>query len=182
MRIIDTIEVCNILPLPKGRGRGIQIHAPHPGRSGFDAEQRFDHLPGKKMDVSGISLSIGIPCIGECKNNSKIRHTQKDAGGSLLQCAVSRQGMFNIGTAQSMLLQDVYLSGMATCVNRDGWYLIHADMNASFARNSQWNMQSFAHHSVMHASLRRAVWHPRRNSRGSCGGISYRGGERAGLF
>lgn len=25
-------------PLPKGRGRGIQIHAPHPGRSGFDAE------------------------------------------------------------------------------------------------------------------------------------------------
>lgn len=26
-------------PLPKGRGRGIQIHAPHPGRSGFDAYQ-----------------------------------------------------------------------------------------------------------------------------------------------
>jgi hypothetical protein len=25
-------------PLPKGRGRGIQIHAPQPGRSGFDAE------------------------------------------------------------------------------------------------------------------------------------------------
>jgi len=25
-------------PLPKGRGRGIQIHAPRPGRSGFEAE------------------------------------------------------------------------------------------------------------------------------------------------
>lgn len=25
-------------PLPLGRGRGIQIHAPHPGRSGFDVE------------------------------------------------------------------------------------------------------------------------------------------------
>ena len=25
-------------PLPKGRGRGIQIPAPHPGRSGFYAE------------------------------------------------------------------------------------------------------------------------------------------------
>lgn len=25
-------------PLPKGRGRGIQIHAPRPGRSGFYAE------------------------------------------------------------------------------------------------------------------------------------------------
>lgn len=26
-------------PLPKGRGRGIQIHARHPGRSRFDVEQ-----------------------------------------------------------------------------------------------------------------------------------------------
>ncbi|MCB9963902.1 MAG: hypothetical protein H6857_03045 [Rhodospirillales bacterium] len=100
-------------PLPKGRGRGMQIHAPRPGQLGFYVEQRFDHVPRKKMDVSGISLSIGIPCVGECKNNSEIRHTQKDAGGSLLQCAVSRQGILNIGSAQSMLLQDVCLSGMA---------------------------------------------------------------------
>lgn len=37
------LAACNQMslspPLPKGRGRRIQIHAPHPGRSGFDAEE-----------------------------------------------------------------------------------------------------------------------------------------------
>ncbi|MAS88215.1 MAG: hypothetical protein CMH30_09640 [Micavibrio sp.] len=34
-------------PLPKGRGRGIQIHAPHPGRLRFDAEQHMNNIPKK---------------------------------------------------------------------------------------------------------------------------------------
>lgn len=58
-------------PLPKGRGRGIQIHAPHPGRSGCDSEYQMNNIPKKNPNFR-ILMFTGIPFFTEGKKDSKI--------------------------------------------------------------------------------------------------------------
>lgn len=104
-------------PLPKGRGRGIQIHAPHPGRSRLDAEQRADLFPRNKMDIGGLGIVVPIP----------VRYRRKDGG---------IYGHTQYGANNGVMLLGVQPPERIRC---------------SYCR-------------------------------GSCGAISYRGGERAGLF
>ena len=134
------------------------------------------------MDIGGLGIAISIPVCHRRKDDGACGHAEHGADDGVMLLGIQFQRLAHLLSGQILHTEDPRLQRMAARVNGDGRYLIHVNMNASFARNSQWNMQSFAHHSVMHAGLRRAVLRSRRNSRGSCGGISYRGGERAGVF
>lgn len=137
-----------------------------------DLYKRTGHVCG----ALPVTLRLEMACNDEIrKKSSQIICFYEKYYKTVLDLQLS----IDLSHVEFVHAQDDGLQWVAARVNRDGWYIVHADMNASLARDSQWNMQNFAHHSVMHARPRRAVWHSRRNSRGSCGGIFYRGGERA---
>lgn len=176
MRIIDTIEVWNILPLPKGRGREIQIHALHPDRLWFDAEQRADLFPRNKMDIGGLGIAVPIPVCYRGKDGGVCGHTEYGADNGIVLSGVQLQRLVYLLACQILHTEDRLLQRMAARVNGDSGYLVHADMNASFARNSQGISQFYPLATQPPERIRRSY------CRGSCGAISYRGGERAGLF
>jgi hypothetical protein len=71
-RVAACIQMSLSAPLPKGRGRGIQIHAPRPVRSGLDAKQHADLFPRNKMNIGGLGIAVPIP----------VRYRRKDGGVS----------------------------------------------------------------------------------------------------
>lgn len=163
-------------PLPKGRGRGIQIHAPHPGRSEFYAEQLADLFPRNKMDIGGLWIVVPIPVRYRRKDGGIYGHTQYGANNGVMLLGVQSQCLTHLFSGQILHTQEHRFQRMAARVNGDGRYLIHVNMNASFVRNSQGITQLYPLATQPPERIRRSY------CRGSCGAISYRGGERAGVF
>lgn len=182
---LHSLQACRQIslspPLPKGRGREYQIHAPHPCGSGAITKQRSDLFPCDKIQGAVLKPHITRPVFCGCEHGGIIGHAQYRADNNVLLVRVYLKGCLHLTHAQVFYAKEYHLQRISPRINGNGWYLIHVNMNASFACNSQEIMQDFAVYTAMPEWARSLIEHLCRNTRGSCGGISYRGGERAQL-
>lgn len=167
-RVAACIQMSLSAPLPKGRGRGIQIHAPRPVGLGLNAEQYADLFPRDKMNIGRLGVGVAAPVRYRCKYGSVSRYAKHGADNGVMLLSIQLQRLVYLFDGQILHAEDHRLQRMVARVYGDGGYIVHASHERLGRRRSPVLPVSF--HCFASKTKR------------YCGAITYRGGERAGLF
>lgn len=176
------IKCAECCPSLKGGRRGHQIHALHSLLSGVLCQQCMYLSPRYEMNIGRLWIVIPTPIGCRGKDSGVIGYAQHGAYNDIMLLSIKRKSRIHLRHAQLVHAQELGFQRTAPRMNGNGWYLIHADMKASFQMKSQEIMQVFAVYLATPEQIRSLIKYLCRNSAGPVGPFPLGAGNEREFF
>lgn len=97
----SVLQMSLSMPLPKGRGRGIQIHGPHSIYLGLYVQQPAYLIPWNEIDGGWFFIAVAIPIVNRSKCSSVHGYADDRTNRGAILFSIELQRLINLLMAKA---------------------------------------------------------------------------------